>query len=103
VTTPVNEQRVGELVSLDYYFARLRERLAALSGDELQWQPTTDDRVTIAWRLGHIPSFLREERNWRWLGQQPVRRDGDEREATTASDAIAQLDPAIDRATGTPE
>jgi hypothetical protein len=48
VTTPVNEQRVHQLVPLDYYFARLRERLAALSGDELQWQPTTDDRVTIA-------------------------------------------------------
>ena len=88
----MTDERLHELVSLDFSFARLRDRLVGLSDDELRWKPTADDRVTIAWRLGHITSLLSEERNWVWLGQQPVRRDGDGPGPATAADAIAALE-----------
>ena len=90
----MTDERLRELVSLDYYFARLRHRLAGLSDEELRWQPTADDRVTIAWRLAHITSSLREERNWLFLGQPPPARAGDDRAADTADDAIARLEAA---------
>jgi hypothetical protein len=90
----MNDERLHELVSLDYYFARLRDRLVGLSDEELAWKPTEDDRITIAWRLGHITSFLIDERNWLFLGQQPPTRQADDGAAATADEAIARLEAA---------
>jgi hypothetical protein len=47
--------------------------------------------TTIAWRLCHIGDFLREERNWRWLGRQPEQLDRDIRHPMTARGGIAYL------------
>jgi hypothetical protein len=90
----MDDERLHELVSLDYYFARLRGRLVGLSDDELTWKPTADDRITIGWRLAHITSFLSDERNWLFLGQRPPTREGDDGAAVTADDAIARLEAA---------
>ena len=41
------------------------------------------------------PDGLREERNWRWMGQEPLLRDADMWQAPTAADAIAYVEEAF--------
>jgi hypothetical protein len=112
----INASRLAELTSLDYYFERLRGRLVGLTDDEYLWEPVTpclsirpgapgrarrnnheapDDFTTIAWRLCHIGDTLREERNWRWLGQEPTLLDADIRQPPTASDAVRYVEEAF--------
>jgi hypothetical protein len=47
---------------------------------------------TIAWRLAHIADGLAAERNWQWLGRDPLPRPTPTR--ATAAEAIADLDDA---------
>ena len=48
--------------------------------------------TTIAWRMCHIGDFLRQERNWRWLGREPEHLDRDIRHPLTALGGIAFVD-----------
>jgi len=112
----ISASRLVELTSLDYFFERLRGRLIGLTDDEYLWEPvspcltirpgaqgraargtpdTPGEFSTIAWRLCHIGDGLREERNWRWLGQEPVLLDADMWQPPTASDAIGYVEEAF--------
>ena len=90
----VSASRMAELTSLDYFFERLRRRLVGLTDDEYLWEPVSNF-TTIAWRLCHIGDLLREERNWRWMGQEPVLLDADRRQARTASDAVSCVEESF--------
>jgi hypothetical protein len=58
-----------DLVELfDHVWHRLVSRLEGLTDAELAWRPTSDDRTTLRWRLGHLVDVLAEKRNWQWLG-----------------------------------
>src|SRR3954454_4233319 len=52
---------------LDYAWARFTDRMSGLADDELRWQPTADDRITLRWRLDHVAATLTQERNATWL------------------------------------
>lgn len=112
----VSASRLAELTSLDYFFDRLRRRMVGLTDAEYFWEPVSPclniqpgargraprgdadgagPVTTIAWRIAHIADGLREERNWRWMGQEPVLRDDDMWQAPTANDAIGYLDEAF--------
>ena len=105
--------RSVELVSLTPYFERFRVRLDGLGDDEYLWEPTPGcvtvqpgevgpfvtggpqrrgPLTTIAWRICHIGDFLREERNWYWLGREPELRDRDIRHPMTALAAIGYVE-----------
>jgi DinB superfamily len=61
--------RRDDLLSLfDYVWQRLRTRMSGLTDDEWRWEPITDDRVTLRWRLAHITALLTEDRTGPWLG-----------------------------------
>jgi DinB superfamily len=105
--------RSVELVSLAPFYDRFRGRIEGLTDDEYLWEPVPgcltvrpDDAgsfvtggppaeapvTTIAWRICHIGDFLRHERNWRWLGQEPEQLDRDIRHPLTAVGAIDYVD-----------
>lgn len=73
----------------DYVFGRFASRMEGLTDDEWAWCPSSDDRVTIRWRLAHIAGMLSEERNWSWLGVEPSRRPAVARRAESAAGALA--------------
>ena len=112
----ISASRTAELTSLDYYFERLRVRLVGLTDEEYLWEPvspclsirtgargrlpraasdTPGDFTTIAWRLCHIGDVLREERNWRWLGKQPVLLDTEIWQPPTAAASVAYVEEAF--------
>jgi hypothetical protein len=103
--------RAVELLSLDYYYERFRDRVEGLTDDEYLWEPVpgclsvTGARgkveregpvpfTTIAWRICHIGDTLREERNWRWLAREPGRLDADIVHPRRADGALAYVDDA---------
>ena len=110
VTDP--KARSVELLTTTYFYDRLRARLEGLTDEEHLWLPVPDalsidpdvpgtvargrdgQVTTIAWRIGHIGDALREERNWTWLGRQPVLLDHEIRHSPTAAGGIAYLEEA---------
>lgn len=76
----------------DYVWQRFRDRMRGLADDEWRWQPVTDDRVTIRWRLDHIRDLLSEDRNAHWLGVPAESCHWPE--VTTADEALAQAEQA---------
>src|SRR5207244_330063 len=117
VTVSVNRRdvlsRSVELVSLAPFYERFQSRVEGLTDEEYLWEPVSgcltirDDEpeslvtgsppvpgplTTIAWRICHIGDFLRHERNWRWLGQEPPQLDSDIRHPMTAAEGIAYVD-----------
>ena len=110
--------RSVELVSLTPFFERFRPRLDGLGDDEYLWEPTPGcvtvqpgevgpfvtggpqrrgPLTTIAWRICHIGDFLRQERNWYWLGREPELRDQDIRHPMTALAAIGYVEASWGR------
>jgi hypothetical protein len=58
-----------DLIELfEYVWQRFSDRMDGLSDAEWQWEPISDSRVTLRWRLRHIAEFLGAERNGPWLG-----------------------------------
>ncbi len=104
------------LVALDGLYDRFRSRVEGLTDDEYLWEPAPgcwsleplgDGRyrahpqfpdldpaplTTIAWRMCHIGDFLRGERNWTWLGRDPVFRDEAIEHPVTATGGIAYVE-----------
>jgi hypothetical protein len=80
-----------DLVDLfDFVWNRLEGRMHGLTDVEWSWCPTSDERISLRWRLGHIANFLTESRNWQWLGSvRPgeVKKD----ESSTSAAALAAL------------
>jgi hypothetical protein len=105
--------RALELVSLTPFYERFRWRVEDLTDEEYLWEPVDgcltvrpDETgayitggppswgpvTTIAWRICHIGDFLREERNWRWLGREPDQLDRDIRHPMTAAGGLEYVD-----------
>lgn len=58
-----------DILSLfDFAHDRLQQRLAGVTAEELAWQPTDDDDLTLRWRLQHLAETLGADRNPAWLG-----------------------------------
>jgi hypothetical protein len=112
----IGEGRMAELTSLDYCYGRLRARISGMTDHEYLWQPVTpcltirpgargrapqrahgapEAFTTIAWRLCHIGDTLREERNSRWLGREPVLLDRDMHQPPSAGAAIRYVEDAF--------
>ncbi len=86
-------------VPFPYAMDRLRGRVQGLTDDEYRWAPAPGVS-TIEWRLTHIADTLGEERNWLWLGHEPLAVgavdavDGDADEPPTAAGGLARLESA---------
>jgi len=78
-------------IPFEYAFDRLRARLAGLTDDEYRWEPAPSV-PPIAWRLTHIGDLLRAERNWTWMGREPLLRDVDIEHPSDAATAIAYVE-----------
>jgi hypothetical protein len=85
---------LGDIVELfDGVWERFTCRMAGLTDPEWTWCPTSDDRISLRWRLDHIAEFLAARRNWLWLGAAPPNT---ETNATmTAADALLLLTEAF--------
>src|SRR5262249_54932370 len=66
-----------------------------LDDDEWQWQPTSDDRISLRWRLDHLVFVLGAARNGPWLGL-PEATDHTIVAVGSAADALAVLGAAYD-------
>ena len=108
------------LVALDGLYDRFRSRIDGLTDHEYLWEPAPncwslepigDGRfrahpqfpepdppplTTIAWRMCHIGDFLRGQRNWTWLGREPVFHDDDIEHPPTAAGGISYVDESRD-------
>lgn len=78
----------------DHVWQRFGRRMDGLTDEEWRWQPSPDERLSLRWRLGHIASFLREDRNAPWLGLPPP-GDDPSPEPTSAASALAAADVAF--------
>ena len=84
----------------DHVWQRFRRRMEGLGDEEWRWQPTSDVRLTLRWRLAHVAEFLRAGRNGPWLGLAAGQADtdgGPAAEAGSAADALAGADAAFAR------
>jgi hypothetical protein len=90
-----NSARDDVIDLFDYVFGRLTDRTAGLTDEEWAWHPTSDERVSIRWRLGHIAGLLSEERNWPWLGADAARRPAVAERAESAPAALAAVAEAF--------
>jgi hypothetical protein len=92
----VKTSRDDVLDLFDHVWQRFRKRLEGLGDEEWRWQPSTDERLSLLWRLNHITELLREERNGPWLGL--VAEPGECRtEAVDAPTALGRIDGAYAR------
>lgn len=89
---------IVELV--EYASQRLADRMTTLDDDEWAWEPIPGNaEVTIRWRLDHIAHTLGEERNWAWLGADPVGAPA-LAPSTSAATALAAVELATERFLG---
>lgn len=86
----MNSPRQDLAGTFDYVWQRFRRRMDGLGDAEWRWQPTADDRVTLAWRLRHIADLLSEDRNSAWLGV--VGDDLPRPAPSTAGEALADVE-----------
>jgi hypothetical protein len=92
----VKSSRDDVLDLFDHVWQRFRSRMEGLDDEEWRWQPTSDERLTLRWRLRHITGFLREERNGPWLGSGVgAGPDGQRGAAVDARAALSGLDEAF--------
>ena len=85
-----------DLIELfEYVWQRFTDRMDGLTEAEWRWEPLPDDRVTLHWRFRHITEFLQAERNGPWLGLA-AEPGGEQRDpATSAADALQDLNAAF--------
>jgi hypothetical protein len=85
-----------DLIGLfEYVWQRFRDRMDGLTDAEWRWEPISDDRVTLRWRLRHIAEFLRAERNGPWLGLAAEPAGELPGPADSAAAAVADLNAAF--------
>ena len=75
----------------DHVWDRFWRRMDGLDDEEWRWAPTTDPRISLRWRLGHIRRLLSEDRNGAWLGRpaEPTGLAGRKAAGAAASLAFA--------------
>jgi hypothetical protein len=79
----------------EYVWQRFTDRMDGLSEAEWRWEPLPDDRVTLRWRFRHITEFLQAERNGPWLGLAAEPGGEPPDPATSAADALQDLNVAF--------
>ncbi len=87
-----------DLVELfDYAWQRFNDRMDGLSDAEWGWEPVSDDRITLRWRLGHIAELLQADRNGPWLGLAAGPGGGLSAAADSAAASLWELNVAYAR------
>ncbi len=93
----MNSSRDDLIELFEYVWQRFTDRMAGLSDAEWRWEPISDDRVTLRWRLRHITEILRAERNGPWLGLAAEPTVEEPYPADSAAAALRELNAAFAR------